>query len=175
MGCCSLLGELRQVSFHLTNSPQAELLLLPGLLASALISLQSILPAVVRRILLEPKSDPLLNPAQNPPWLHLTQSTAQVLTRSCKDLICPLPPLPPCPHVLPLSASPTLLQPHSSLTLPQVFQTHSHLRAFVLAIPSDWNTLLSYTCTAGFYHHIPHPSVSAQLSTAQRSPPDCLV
>lgn len=127
MGCCSLLAELRQVSFHLTNSPQAELLLLPGLLASALISLQSILPAVVRRILLEPKSEPLLSPAQNPPWLHLTQSTAQVLTRSCKDLICPLPPLPPCPHVLPLSASPTLLQPHSSLTLPQVFQTHSHL------------------------------------------------
>lgn len=148
-----------------SQQPSEELLFLPGRLPFTLIHHQSILPTVVRRILLQPKSDPVTEPHSNHPWLHVTLSTDS--TGSYKDQHDLLPltftSLTSCP--------PTLLQSHSSLVLPQGCQTHSHLRVFALASLSAWNALLSETCIAGSFHQIPRPSVCTQLSPPQRSPP----
>lgn len=96
-----------------------------------------------------------MNPTQNLPRLHLSQSTAQVPTRFYKDRHG----LPPPTFTSLTSQPPTLTlthsaQPHSSLALPQACPTHSHFRDFALDL-SAWNALLPETHTAGSFHHVP--------------------
>lgn len=104
---------------------------------------QSILPAVVRRILLKPKSDPGTESHSEPSTAPPQPSTAHVPTRSYKDGHGPPPPPFTSLTSWPPALTPTpLLQPHSSPALPEVCQTHSHLEPLHLIV-SPPGTLFS--------------------------------
>ena len=73
--------------------------------------------------------------------------------RSCPGLQRPsaLACHPLWSHLLPLSFLLSLLHSHGPLAMPGTQQTYSHLRGFVLALPSAWNMLVPVP-TIGSYN-----------------------